>query len=227
MSKTKQGLGDNLGLQKRIDTWYILLESPDSQLSKDVAYMFIAICVSFLWAKQNIGLVNTEEYWIEYLAATVKSLNWEFGGHSQIIELKIWWPLWNYWIENFTATAKLLLNWEFHGHSQIIELRISRPLPNYYWIENFMATAKLLNWEFGGHCQIIELRILQPQPNYWIELECGCDSEFSLCVLSPRTCSDPCPSDLWDLIERLYSKNGNSKKGNFWKECFKDVLTPS
>ncbi len=96
-------------------------------------------------------------------------LNWIFGSHSEIIELRIWWPQPNYWIEDLVATVKLL-NWEFHGHCQIIiELRISWPQPN-YWIENFAATAKLLlNWEFHGHSQIIELRIWWPLPNYWIE----------------------------------------------------------
>ena len=55
--------------------------------------------------------------------ATVKLLNWEFCSHREIIELKISWPPWNYWIEDFMATAKLLLNWDFCSHSQIIELR--------------------------------------------------------------------------------------------------------
>ena len=80
------------------------------------------------------------EYWIEYLAATMKLLNWRFGGHHEIvIELKISWPLPNYyWIENLAATMKLL-NWNFHGHRQIIiELKISWPQPNYYWIEDYI-----------------------------------------------------------------------------------------
>ena len=128
------------------------------ELSKCVLHIFIAIFLELLWAHD----LNRRR----------------IHGGSQIIELRIPWPQPNYWIENFTATMKLL-NWAFRGHSQIIELRIPCHCqiielriswsPWNYWIENSEVAAKLLNWEFRGLSQIIELRISWPPWNYWIE----------------------------------------------------------
>ena len=136
-------------------------------------------------------------YWIENSVASAKLLNWD---HHEIIELSMSWQP-NYWIDTltvfvcpclaawadlyllFVCTCFFALAWLHLQTVWVVCLYMFFVLawlplwtvllhPNYYWIDNLVATSKL----------IIKLIIWLPQPNYWIELECGCDSEFFLSV---------------------------------------------